>query len=336
MGSIDIAYNWMIQTCNTPNIGYSQAYRQGQTINGITYYDCSSIISKSLTVGGFYENNPWFTTNTMVNDLRNLGFNVYPTSIEWVAGDILLNVTQGHTEMCYSGNGANGGGVTMGAHTDTLPLSEQVSINTYVTSPDYYEYVLRYGSGVIPLKWIEGNRYLNDDEMKNNAYVFFQTMLAKGFSMNAIAGMLGNIESESSINPGIWQDLQMGNYSVGFGLVQWTPATNYTFWALNNGYDITDGYGQCKWIDTETDKGQWIETENYMISWEEFKTSVESPEYLASAFLKNFERAGVEVEETRRQQARKWYEYLKDFKPIKPPHIFRRKRMPLWFYLHPF
>ena len=35
-----------------------------------------------------------------------------------------------------------------------------------------------------------------------------------------------------------------------------------------------------------------------------FKVSGESPEYLASAFLKNFERAGVEVEQERRQQAR--------------------------------
>lgn len=44
--------------------------------------------------------------------------------------------------------------------------------------------------------------------------------------------------------------------------------------------------------------------------WGAYKNSKESPEYLASAFLKNFERAGVEVESERRSAARKWYDYL--------------------------
>ena len=49
------------------------------------------------------------------------------------------------------------------------------------------------------------------------------------------------------------------------------------------------------------------------MTWAQFKSSTETPEYLASAFLKNFERAGVEVESARRSAARKWYEYLKKY-----------------------
>lgn len=119
------------------------------------------------------------------------------------------------------------------------------------------------------------------------------------------------MESESTINPGIWQSLKYGNYTGGYGLVQWTPATNYTDWAEANGYSITDGDAQLKWIDEETVKtGQWIKTDTYNFSFNEFKVSTKSPEYLASAFLKNFERAGVEVEENRRTQARAWYSFL--------------------------
>ena len=56
--------------------------------------------------------------------------------------------------------------------------------------------------------------------------------------------------------------------------------------------------------------GEWIKTSAYNLTWSQFKTSTETPEYLASAYLKNFERAGVEEEEARRQYARSWYDFL--------------------------
>ena len=65
MPDINVAYNWEVSMCNAPNIGYSQAYRQGQTVNGITYYDCSSFQSAALTAAGFFDTNPWFTTFSM-------------------------------------------------------------------------------------------------------------------------------------------------------------------------------------------------------------------------------------------------------------------------------
>ena len=46
------------------------------------------------------------------------------------------------------------------------------------------------------------------------------------------------------------------------------------------------------------------------MSWSAFKKSGSSPEDLASAFLKNFERAGVEVESNRRSQARSYFNLL--------------------------
>ena len=160
--------------------------------------------------------------------------------------------------------------------------------------------------------WTIGNFYLTESQMRGNAIEVYNYFTEKGWTLNAIAGILGNMEKESNINPGLWQSLKEGNYSGGFGLVQWTPATNYTNWAAANGYSITDPKGQLYWIDMETvEAGQWIETSDYNITFWGFKTSNAAPDWLASAFLKNFERAGVEVEAERRTAATKWYNFLK-------------------------
>ena len=335
MASINDAYQWAINACDAPNIGYSQTYRRGQTVNGITYYDCSSFISQALTIAGFFASNPWFTTRSMGGFLESVGFTkLNPATTAWQAGDILVTVSGGHTEMVYQGGEVGAGGVTMGAHSPNVPLDEQVSINSYTTPPSYYEHLYR-AQGATPVEWIKGNRYLSEEEKKNNAYAFYSSMFVKGFTINSISGMLGNIDAESTINPAVWQNLEAGNLSGGYGLVQWTPATNYIEWANRLGYNTTDGEPQCIWLNTETDKGQWITTALYPMTWEEYRTSTETPEVLASVFLKNFERAGVEVEEKRRELARQWYEYLLPLSPYPPTPSRKNKKLPIYFYLFP-
>lgn len=158
---------------------------------------------------------------------------------------------------------------------------------------------------------ISNNKYLTQGEMESNAKEIYTYLSDKGWTINAISGLLGNMQRESTINPGLWQSLKEGNYSGGYGLVQWTPATKYTNWAKANGYDIGDGTGQLYWIDQLSEStGEWIKTSAYNLTWSQFKISTETPEYLASAYLKNFERAGVEEEEARRQYARSWYDFL--------------------------
>ena len=333
MPNLNLSYQWAINTCNAPDVGYSQNYRNQQTVNGITYYDCSSFIWFSLMSGGFdvvtaNGGSTWpFTTSNMQAALSNLGFVQVEITADWMPGDVLWR--SGHTEMVYQGRH------TMGAHTGGIPLADQVSINAYETPPSSWTNCWRYGSGgAIQRDWIKGNRYLDLTEMQNNAYIIYSTLYFRGWTPNAIAGMLGNMETESTINPGIWQNLSE-NPSLGFGLVQWTPSTNYTNWAVANGYEIDDGDGQLIWIDTETvPSGQWIVTTEYPMAFPAFKVSKDSPEDLASVFLHNFERAGVKVEEERRQQARFWYNYIITLDPWLDPSNSKRKGLPVWMMAH--
>lgn len=320
MPNLNQSYQWAVDTCNNPKVGYSSDAnrRRGKKVNGITYYDCSSFISKALTVGGFFKKNPWFSTQSERSYLKKAGFKKVNIRGQWKKGDIVWRA--GHTEMVYKGGDA--GGITMGAHTNKYPLKDQVSISKYHATASSYSEIWRYGDGVpddYDLKWVKGNRYLTQKEMENNAYIFYSVMYNYGYDFKSICAMLGNIQRESGINPGLWQSLKV-DPSMGFGLVQWTPSTNYTNWAKKHGYENDDGYGQCKWIDEETASKQWIKTTAYPLTWEEFKKNSKhkSLDYLTMAFLKNFERAGVEKAEERKEYAKKWYKYLKGKQPFEP------------------
>lgn len=155
MPNLGNAYQWLINTCNNPDVGYSQEFRNQQIIDGICYYDCSSIIWYSLIAGGFdcieaynrtvgnYYGNA-FTTWTEAEVLRALGFKALEINCEWKSGDILIR--NNHTEMVYSGGYASG--VTMGAHSDDLPLVDQVSINNFKSTAAAWEEIFRYAKDI--------------------------------------------------------------------------------------------------------------------------------------------------------------------------------------------
>ena len=153
---------------------------------------------------------------------------------------------------------------------------------------------------------------LSAEEMQVNAIYIYEFLFQQGWTVNAMAGMLGNMQAESALNPGRWQSENVGNYSGGYGLVQWTPATNYTDWCSASGIsDPSEMDANLTRIMYELQHGlQWIATAAYPLSFSEFSKSTLPADYLASAFLKNYERAGVEVEAQRQANALSWYEYL--------------------------
>ncbi len=234
---INKAYQWAINTCNTPNVGYSMntSWREGRTINGVTYYDCSSFIYYALIAGDFpLTRGAAFTTREMIPVLLNLGFTEKPVSGEWKAGDVLWRT--GHTEMVYLGG--QGQGRTMGAHTDELPLDDQVSIYPQTSYASEWERLFRYGNGA------------------TGGY---------GSSLYVIAAICGNWYQESQINPGLWQ-FGVGAWSDlynGYGLGQWTNQPNSPLlldmhnWLVANGYADDSGDGQVAYF---LDENRWLTT----------------------------------------------------------------------------
>lgn len=160
------------------------------------------------------------------------------------------------------------------------------------------------------------NEYLNLEQMTGNAQIILDTMLGYGWTKESICGMLGNIQSESTMNPGLWESRIPNNWEHGFGLVQWTPSgTVYLPWAQENGYTTYDQYGriapQCQRIKYELDNGlQWIAKPAYPMSFQEFVSSTLSPDYLAEVFINNYERPLDTNQPIRGEQALYWYNNL--------------------------
>lgn len=165
--------------------------------------------------------------------------------------------------------------------------------------------------------------------MLNNVTIIRTFFSDNGWTINAIAAIAGNMQAESGINPGRWENDNIGNLSGGFGLVQWTPATK-----LRNWIDLTFGDGnytngdyQLARIIYELDNGlQYAPTNGFKDSFSEWSTSYKKPGYLAAAFLCNYERAadtGWGAQIRRARSAEKWYEKLTGQNPGKwmPPGL---------------
>lgn len=197
------------------------------------------------------------------------------------------------------------------------------------------------------LEWVitnssltEPSRPLTDEEMKNNAKCFYGTMnILYGWTLNACCGVLGNMQSESTISPCRWQnDTPYGTPTErqGYGLVQWTPYTKVLDWLAQNGFTIDNfGYGECARMNYEVATNtQWIATSAYPESFKEFTQSKGNPYNLAIEFLTNYERPADPNQPIRGTQAEQWYQYLKDWKPVLPGSgdIEPEKKKSKWIY----
>lgn len=167
-----------------------------------------------------------------------------------------------------------------------------------------------------------GNFWLNQSQMETNALWIYNYLgsATNPWTLNAIAGLLGNAQTESTINPGIWQNLKV-NVGPGYGLTQWTPFTKYTEWCDVNGLEPSHMESACKRLILESESGglQWQLHSKYPLTFAEFIKSEESPFYLAMTFLNNYEMPKVINQPKRGTQAEKWYQFLSGEEPPKPP-----------------
>lgn len=322
MGAVATAVAWALTTANDDTHGYDQNFRWSPD------YDCSSFVIQAYEQAGIpVKSNGATYTGNMVDIFKKTGFKDVTnqvnleTGVGLMAGDVVWKT--GHTEMCSRtgylvGARINEKGTITGGQTGDQTGNE-ISERTYYNSP--WTVVLRFpeASSIPSVTPVSGNRYLTEAEKQRNAIVIYQFFKERGWTLNAIAGMLGNMEQESTINPGVWQDLKSGNLNGGVGLVQWTPARNYINWANANGLSPLTMSTQLNRIMYEYTNGeQWILTPEYPISFVEYSHMMESPDFMASVFLHNYERAGVSAEAQRQEYAFKWYEFLSQYEPTNP------------------
>ncbi|WP_312442342.1 phage tail tip lysozyme [Lacrimispora sp.] len=151
---------------------------------------------------------------------------------------------------------------------------------------------------------------LEQNQMLTNARYIYNYLIGKKWSKNAICGMLGNMEMESTINPGRWQNGKV-NTANGYGLTQWTPSTKYTNW-LGSGKTSGDIDNQLERIlyEVSHESEQWV-SGNYSpsMSFADFTKSTSSTTALAECFLKCYEQPADQsstVINKRKANASKW------------------------------
>lgn len=308
MPNINTAYQWAITACNNPNVGYSQAYRNEQTVNGITYYDCASFVWYALLRGGFdvvsafkqamgwdYTGNA-ITVSGEPSWLSALGFVEQRITGQWVEGDIVLN--DDHTEIVY--RGGNGRGITMGAHSDSYDLPNQVSIHTFESDSSDFSRIFRYGA-------------------------------RPTLNINVVSAICGNWFGESNINPQRWEsgkeatfdtewyyDDTIGGGVGGYGLGQWTNTGeshgrlwDLHTWVTQNGYQDGDPYGQVAYMFVEQNWNPYTYDQSFA-SFDDFINSTSSDlRMLTRAFTGSWERIPPDpVLDTRYGYALKCFNYI--------------------------
>ena len=179
--------------------------------------------------------------------------------------------------------------------------------------------------------WITIDTYLSQAHREDNARLVWDHLKNLGWTLNAVAGMLGNFDVESSINPAL---IENRNYhtlitnaeclvipdTLGVGMAQWTGNTptapagqKLASFAIRRGMNWYDGELQCmRWEAEYTDDLQFdhLTVDGVQWDWNSYVISTETPEQLAKVWQRCYERGGTDTA-TRQAKARYYYKMLK-------------------------
>lgn len=172
------------------------------------------------------------------------------------------------------------------------------------------------------VKTIDG---YSGSEAEDNARMIYGILSSRGWTLNAVCGMLGNIGAESGYNPWRWQDDDilsstselLNSRKHGYGLVQFTPANKYVKNATSfSGYgpnfsdktgNTLDGQAQVYYIDEHAD---YYPSSYSSMTYANYKKSTLNAGTLAKIWLHNYERPGdasTSVENARASTAEYWF-----------------------------
>lgn len=245
---------------------------------------------------------------------------------DWVIWDYGGNHPDSHIAMYYNGQffGMN----QLGVRTFTL-VSDDTNNVLGVLRPKIYN----------NLTWVSRDDYLNQSEMENNATIIINYYRSIGLEDRTIAGILGNMQAESTLSP-ILNERGGGG---GYGLVQWTPKSDLINACNTLGLSpYTSGDVQIQVIIEEITGPQsirqWYTTQGFIsnyynsgatsdmvgISGNDFlyNTMGWTPEKLAIMFMAGYERPSynplVNHYLNRQQYARNWFNYMAGIVPPVP------------------
>ena len=159
---------------------------------------------------------------------------------------------------------------------------------------------------------------LTADEVHSNGMRFAQMLYNFGWTENSIAGILGNVQPESGLNPGCmespkpWtvfpsnQEVLTSSYLLGIGFTQWTPGRDKIVqFAEDNNLVWYNGNTQIKRLKWECDN------DYQMGGWQWFIHNDGDPADLAEYFLRQYERPSPsQIEQSlaeRRRLGTYWY-----------------------------
>lgn len=180
---------------------------------------------------------------------------------------------------------------------------------------------------------------LTADEMHYNGMRFAQLLYNYGWTENSIAGILGNVSAESTLDPGCmespkpWttfpanQEILQSSYLRGIGFTQWTPGRDKIVqFAEDHNLVWYDGLTQVLRLKWECDTGY------QMGGWQWFIHNEGDPADLAEYFLRQYERPTPEqIAQSlaeRRRLGTYWYGEIHDklVSPIKRIIVSKNNR----------
>ena len=175
--------------------------------------------------------------------------------------------------------------------------------------------------------WIATDVYLPQEKRNENAELIYQYLSNLGWTKNAIAGILGNMDVESTMNPALiegrgthtlidnFRCLEIGG-TIGVGLVQWTGNTDtppagqkLASFAIRYNMQWFDGECQCYRLERECATNIQFDpgtVDGVYYDWQTYIASTETPEQLAKVWQFQYERGGTDTQ-TRQQKARYYY-----------------------------
>lgn len=189
-------------------------------------------------------------------------------------------------------------------------------------------------------QWIDADRYLSQSEMENNANIIINYYRSIGINDKTIAGILGNMQAESTLSPGLNERGGGG----GYGLVQWTPKQDLIDACNTLGLSpYTSGDVQLQVIIKEilgqpASVRQWYTTSAFIsnyynsgatsdmigITGSDFLNNTMNwdSDKLAIMFMAGYERPSYDPSinhyQNRKAYALQWYDYLGGYIPPTP------------------